>query len=505
MPDGKGPVLLVLDPQVPRLSVHNERLLPAMAFLQGCYSSVAFSLREGCGLSVMSGFGDARFLVRARGLTVSDLSEFDLLTRGVHVCVLDLDIAAVQTVVALATAGCHVSVLADLCGSFRGSHVAEAYLPVLRTLLGSSRVVSAEDYVPCRGLRGAAAPSEVGLPDIERGRMIRRLLTLDGTYDELERACILVMASHPLAGPMVDVVRSIRRPGDESGPSADGVDGLDSITCSALERLLATEPPDGLDSWNARVLDESLWEGGMLPCSSVAEIQRFLDGRAVATDGGSQWGSISEPFVSAVVFEPVSSVVQSMLSMEDPHRRALHRVGLTDEQIDRSTFSPQVLEMLNTNLASDPTLQVLLEKRLQGRVRSIVGKKFDEAAMPQLCWVPLINYQRTKPPSALRSPDGDEVGISTWGDVIYQVAEWLVARGLLTARDCPVRTGRTRHPTVDRQQMVSGAGQRGGRCRQLSNGLFVRIGYGGTQVVSRCAALLDLFGAEASDFQLFPG
>ena len=66
------------------------------------------------------------------------------------------------------------------------------------------------------------------------------------------------------------------------------------------------------------------------------------------------------------------------LGQDDPHRRALHRAGLSDEQIDRSVFSPQVLEMVNVNLAKDPTLQVLFEKRLTGRVNSIVGKKFEE-------------------------------------------------------------------------------------------------------------------------------
>ena len=69
---------------------------------------------------------------------------------------------------------------------------------------------------------------------------------------------------------------------------------------------------------------------------------------------------------------------ERVVAEEELHRRALHRAGFTDEQINRSVFSPQVLETLNSNLAKDPVLRVLLEKRLTGRVNSIVGKRLDE-------------------------------------------------------------------------------------------------------------------------------
>ena len=52
--------------------------------------------------------------------------------------------------------------------------------------------------------------------------------------------------------------------------------------------------------------------------------------------------------------------------------------GLTDEEIDRSVFTPEMLEMVNANISKDPTLQVLMEKRLTGRLNSIAGKKFAE-------------------------------------------------------------------------------------------------------------------------------
>ena len=113
---------------------------------------------------------------------------------------------------------------------------------------------------------------------------------------------------------------------------------------------------------------------------------------AVSVQGGSPTLVVpsesfkASPAPSFVVTDPVladssSGAVERpepALGKDDPHRRALHRAGFTDEQIDRSVFSPQVLEMLNSNLAKDPVLKVLLEKRLTGRVNSIVGKRFDE-------------------------------------------------------------------------------------------------------------------------------
>ena len=88
-------------------------------------------------------------------------------------------------------------------------------------------------------------------------------------------------------------------------------------------------------------------------------------------------GLDSRRYTGRVSISPVPGS-EPVVAKEDLHLRALHRAGFTDEQINRSVFSPQVLEMLNSNLAKDPVLKVLLEKRLTGRVNSIVGKRFDE-------------------------------------------------------------------------------------------------------------------------------
>ena len=53
----------------------------------------------------------------------------------------------------------------------------------------------------------------------------------------------------------------------------------------------------------------------------------------------------------------------------------------------------------------------------------------------------LANGNSTKP-SRLQSPEGKEIDVSSWADLLLETSEWLIRKGLLTKDDCPVTTGR---------------------------------------------------------------
>ena len=168
-----------------------------------------------------------------------------------------------------------------------------------------------------------------------------------------------------------------------------GVDQEPTGGGGSAVRRPAGGPPGGDTSRLYERFNERNQARRVVPdASPVTAVPMSGDGAAVPV--GVVAASVGKPsatpdFAVAVV-DPVlvdgdkdaPALRQPALSAEDPHRVALKRAGLTDEQIDRSSFSPQVLDMLNSNLARDPTLQFLCEKRLTGRVNSIVGKRLAE-------------------------------------------------------------------------------------------------------------------------------
>lgn len=84
----------------------------------------------------------------------------------------------------------------------------------------------------------------------------------------------------------------------------------------------------------------------------------------------------------------------------------------------------------------------------------------------------MIAQKGAKAPIAIRFPDGKELPIKYWIDILNTVAEWLVAKGVLTAAKCPI-SGLSKEKYLVHTQPHHPSGKRFVNKHQLANGLYV--------------------------------
>ena len=112
-----------------------------------------------------------------------------------------------------------------------------------------------------------------------------------------------------------------------------------------------------------------------------------------------------------------------------------------------------------------------------------------------------MNGNSTKP-GRLRTPEGIEIDVSTWTDLLRETCEWLIRKGCLTKDTCPVRLERqntrylihTKPEHPDRKKFRSNS--------RLSNGLYVETHYPYQQIASYCINLLAKFHHDRAQFHV---
>ena len=113
-------------------------------------------------------------------------------------------------------------------------------------------------------------------------------------------------------------------------------------------------------------------------------------------------------------------------------------------------------------------------------------------------WVRLSDCRRetdSKPP-AIRLPGGEEKQLDAWTQVIYEVAEYLVKAGSLTAARCPIQVPRgTRY--VVHTVAIHSNDRVFGTARKLSNGLFCEGDVSGVSVITHAKTMLEHCGVDA--------
>ena len=80
-------------------------------------------------------------------------------------------------------------------------------------------------------------------------------------------------------------------------------------------------------------------------------------------------------------------------------------------------------------------------------------------------------------PSRLQSPEGKEIDVSSWADLLLETSEWLIRKGLLTKDDCPVTTGRMAKRYLIHVTPVHPSERKFESSAQLSNGLYLERKY----------------------------
>ena len=114
-------------------------------------------------------------------------------------------------------------------------------------------------------------------------------------------------------------------------------------------------------------------------------------------------------------------------------------------------------------------------------------------------WIPLGAFQAvsgTKPPPAIRFPNGDERQATTWKSLLVETAEWLIRRGYLTQSTCPIRMGPKRYQV--HTEAIHSDGTPFAAGASLSNGLFVETSLNAPATVRYSCSLLKNLGQDPS-------
>ena len=113
----------------------------------------------------------------------------------------------------------------------------------------------------------------------------------------------------------------------------------------------------------------------------------------------------------------------------------------------------------------------------------------------------LANGNSTKP-SRLQSPEGKEIDVSIWADLLLETSEWLIRKGLLTKDDCPVKMAGMAKTYLIHVTPVHPSKRKFGWSKPLSNGLYLERKFGVKTLVQYCGLLLEQFGHDPAQFRV---
>ena len=102
----------------------------------------------------------------------------------------------------------------------------------------------------------------------------------------------------------------------------------------------------------------------------------------------------------------------------------------------------------------------------------------------------------------LRVPDGKEIPINSWSDLLLKTTEWLIEQGLLTDRICPFRFESMRSKYLINLEPVHPTGRKFDSSRRLSNGLYLECNYSSVTIALLCHRLVNVFAQDPTQFHV---
>ena len=106
---------------------------------------------------------------------------------------------------------------------------------------------------------------------------------------------------------------------------------------------------------------------------------------------------------------------------------------------------------------------------------------------------------RSVKPARLRDPQGKEISVRSWADLLHMTAKWLMKEGVLT--------GPFTFKTMTKRNLIHSEplhpdGREFELSRELPNGLFIDCNYNAKTIVRLSGRLLAEFGQDPSQFQV---
>ena len=105
-------------------------------------------------------------------------------------------------------------------------------------------------------------------------------------------------------------------------------------------------------------------------------------------------------------------------------------------------------------------------------------------------------------PTRIREPNGNEVPVRSWPDLLQHIAELLVGKGLIRREHCPITVGSRNNRYVINSEPVNSRGTSFHGVKELSNGLYLESNFSGKDTARVCEQLLAKFGQDPSQFQV---
>ena len=107
---------------------------------------------------------------------------------------------------------------------------------------------------------------------------------------------------------------------------------------------------------------------------------------------------------------------------------------------------------------------------------------------------------------SIRDPEGNEIPIRNWANLLLETANWLANQGLLTTEKCPVILG-----GMNRRYLIHSIPTHpNGRSfttknHRLSNGLHIELHWGPKSMALRSFQLLSEFSQDPAEFCVLLG
>ena len=103
-------------------------------------------------------------------------------------------------------------------------------------------------------------------------------------------------------------------------------------------------------------------------------------------------------------------------------------------------------------------------------------------------------------PRRFRNSDEIEVPVTSWPDLLFHTAEWLVKKGLIIKEACPIRIGN--RYLINTEPVNSKGTKFQGAKRQLSNGLYIDRNFSAKHTARVCEQLLTTLGQDPAQFHV---
>ena len=116
-----------------------------------------------------------------------------------------------------------------------------------------------------------------------------------------------------------------------------------------------------------------------------------------------------------------------------------------------------------------------------------------------------IAEKHARLPPKMRLPNGEERKIERWNDILFEVAEWLIRDGKLTAAKCPIPLGRSDRNCLVNSRPKHTNGRDLRSPRELTKGLFLNVDMAPTKLVGRSRELMEHLGRDPATVHVQAG